>query len=313
MKRGQLLAINIASLPQPDLMRRARDVAIALRQELYLSCLLDDAELPPALPGRRERVNKVRKKLLTRCSNALDKVLEEASAAGVGAHGEVKAANSVKDAALELVQRLSPSFVLICRKPHSRLQEATLSGNDFEIIRTCPVPVWVVNPENRSGDKIVGAIDRRGTGGGNGSNLDDEILEKASHLARKLGKEHHALHTFGQAGLPQALEPAAPDPDDDMGASRYDRRMRRIFEFGQAHGVPRNRIHVHEGKLINALEEMSEPMNADLIILGERHRGRLSRLFSGSAAERVIQRVKSDVLILNDRGPQAAEESSRLH
>jgi universal stress protein E len=310
MKRGQLLVLNFASVPQPDLMRRGRDVAAALKQDLIICCLLDDAELPPALPGRSERVKAVRKKLIARCSIALDKVLEEASVAGVCAHGEVKAANSVKDAALELVRRLSPSFVLICRRPRSRLREVTLSGNDFEIMRTCPVPVWVVNPENRSGDKIVGAIDRPD---GNGSKLDGAILEKASHLARKLGKEPHALHTFGHAGLPQPLEPAARDPQDDMGASRYDRRMRRIFEFGKTHGVPRNRIHIHEGKLINALEEMSEPMNADLIILGARHRGRLSRLFSGSSAERVIQRVKSDVLILNDRGPQAAEDTRRLH
>ncbi len=57
---------------------------------------------------------------------------------------------------------------------------------------------------------------------------------------------------------------AAPDLEDDMGASRYDRRMRWILAFGKAHGLPRERTHIQEGKLVDALEEMSSTMNADL-------------------------------------------------
>lgn len=312
MNQGQLLVVNFAWLPQPELMRRARELARALDQQLFISCLLDDAELPPALPGRRERVTKVRRRMVARCRNALGKVLSDLDSEGLSAEGEVKPTGDVTGEALELVAKLSPSFVLICRKPHSRLEEATLSGNDFAIIRSCPVPVWVVNTQYSPGNRIVGAIERPNPDG-NGESLDDRILDKASVLARKLGKEYHALHTFGQAGLPQPLEPAARDPEDDMGPSRYDRRIRSLLEFGKAYGLSRERIHVHEGNLINALQEMSEPMNADLIVLGARRRGRLSRMFSGSAAERVVQRVKADVLILNSGGPLPAEESRRLH
>ena len=311
MRNEQILVINTASVPDPELMRRAREVAKALDHDLSIWCLLDDTGLPPALPADRDRVGRVRRKLLWRCRHALEKVLEETEAAGVTAHGDVRTSESVADAALELVAREPPAFVMISRRPHTRFQEATLAGDDFAIIRSCPVPVWVVNPGHAEGDKIVGAVD--GFGGTNGSaELDERILDHASQLARKLGKESHALHTFGQAGLSQPLPTtAAGNPADDMGTSRYDRRMHRAFDFGEAHGVPRERVHIHEGKLVNALEELSEPMNADLIVLGARSRGRLRRVLSRSAAERVVQRVNADVLILKGtEQPRSAEAAS---
>ena len=286
-------------------MRRAREIATALDHEVFICCLLDDAVLPPALPGQKERVRNIRKKLVSRCKNALEQVLDQMNAAGVAARGYVKTADSVKTAALELVEKKSPSLVMICRRSHTRFEEAMLAGDDFAIIRSCPVPVWVVNPAKGTGDKIVGAVDRPGQD--QGASLDDMILDSVSQLARKLGKQSHALHTFGEAGLSRPIEQPATDPDDDMGASRYDRRTRRIIDFGLAHGVPRERVHIHEGKLVNALEEMSGPMNADLIVLGARRRGRLRRMLSGSAAERVVQRVKSDVLILKDHDGEAKE------
>jgi universal stress protein E len=316
MKTGQLVAINFASLPQAGLMRRARQVAAALRLGLFVCCLLDDARLPPALPGSQGRVRSIRRKLVARCNASLQKVLEEMRDEGIAAEGEVQTTSSVADAVLTLVRRRSPCLVLITRGRHSRLENATFSGSDFVVIRCCPVPVWVVNSEHRSGDKIVGAIEQSRTNGsdGNGSgSLDARILGAASRLAREFGKEHHALHTFGQAGLPRAVEPAASDPDDDMGTSRYDRRMRRVFAFGAKHGLPRERIHIHEGKLVETLEELAGPMNADLIILGASRHGRLADLFSGSAVERVVQRVKADVLILKSSGSQAAEGHRWFH
>jgi universal stress protein E len=313
MKNGHLLVIDFGSIPHPNLVRRAREVAGALQQELYICCMFDEAELPPALPGRRERVRRVRQRLIERCRRSLQKLLDELRAAGVPAEGEVRVSSSVEEDALEVVHSMSPSLVLIRRKSHSRFEEMTLTGHDFSIIRSCPAPVWVVNPEHKSGDKIVGAIEQPPADGGAADSLDARILDHAAKLARKLGKEPHALHTFGEAGLPQEVEFAAPDPDDDMGTSRYDRRMGRVFNMGEAHGLPRECIHIHEGKLVETLEEMSEPMNADLIVLGARRRGRFSRMFSGSAAERVVQRVRADVLILKSGGPRAAEEGRPLH
>jgi universal stress protein E len=311
MKGGQLLVINFASLPEPELMRRARDVAKALEIEAFVCCILDDAELPPTLPGRRERVREVRSRLISRCKNSLGKVLDSARAAGVDMRGYVKTADSPRRAAMRLVRDRSPSLVMIHRRPHTRFEDATLSGDDYAIIRASPVPVWVVNCSLNGRDSIVGAVDRA-EGDDAAATLNERVLGNVSKLAEKLGKESHVLHAFGEAGLSRRLEAPAEDVGDDMGESRYDRRIREILRFGKAHGLPAECLHIHEGKLVNALEEVSEPVKAGVIVLGTRGRGRLQRLLSDSAAERVVQRVASDVLILkSSRGSSSTGSPPR--
>lgn len=309
MKGGQLLVINFASLPEPELMRRARDVAKALEIEAFVCCVLDDAELPPMLPGRRQRVRDVRSRLISRCEASLGKVLDSARAAGTDMHGYVKTADSPRRAAMRLVRDRTPSLVMLSLRPHTRFEDATLTGDDYAIIRASPVPVWVVNCSLDGRDSIVGAVE--GADGEDAAGtLNARVLANVSRLAEKLGKQSHALHAFGQAGLARRLEPAADD-GDGMGESRYDRRIREVLRFGKAYGLPEERLHIHEGKLVNALEEVSGPVKAGVIVLGTRVRGRLQRVLSDSVAERVVQRVPSDVLILKSSRKKGAAGEER--
>lgn len=298
MRQGQLLVIEPASVPQAALMQRARDVAAALGLEVFVCCIRDESDLPPVLPARRERVQNVRAKLMARSRRALDRRLEAMKADGIKAGGSVKYVDSVRKAVLELVRENSPACVMIARMPHSSLEEATLAGEDFAIVRESPVPVWVVNRSHGPGDKIIGAVGRPRSRRG-GATLDDRILDEVAELAEKLGKEGHAVHAFGEAGMAsQPLEPPAGDPADDMGTSRNDERIERVLEFVQAHGIAPERAHIYEGRLERVLEEESQPMNADLIVVGAGADGFLKRLFSGSTTEDIIQHVETDVLVL---------------
>lgn len=298
MKQGMLMVIEMASVPQPALMPRARAVAGALGLSVYIGCLRDDADLPPALPGRRERAENLRARVHSRSRLALERRLEAMRADGIEAEGSVTETDSVSQTVMRLVREHAPVMVMIARRPHTSFEQATLSGEDFAILRECPVPVWIVHPEQHGGDKILGAVGKpRPNAGGN--SLDDLILDETTRLAEKLGKESHALHAFGEAGLVSPpLEPAARDPADDMGTSRTDERVERILAYVQAHGVDPEHAHIYEGKLERVLEEEAGPLNADLVVLGSACDGRLKRLLSGDTTERIVEHVVSDVLVL---------------
>lgn len=301
MRDGQLLVVDVASIPQPALMNRAREVAGALDLEVYICCVRDEAGLPPPLPGKKERVQKIREKLEARCRHALDNVIERMRADGIDADGSVTRASSATTTMLQHVRQEPVACVMIARRPHTRFEQVTLSGDDFAIIRECPVPVWVVNRSKGSGDRIVAAVGRPHSGPDEDS-LDDRILDEVSTLAEKLGKEGHAVHAFGDAGMVSPpIEPAAEDPDDNLGTSRNDERIRKILSFVEAHGVAPEHTHIREGKIERVLEEESKPMNADLLVLGARTRGRLRRMISGGTAERLIENAAADVLILKKR------------
>lgn len=298
MKQGLLMVIEMASVPQPALMPRARTVAGALGLSVYVGCLRDDADLPPPLPGRRQRAENLRARVHSRSRLALERRLEAMRADGIEAEGSVAETDSVSKTVMQLVREHAPVMVMIARRPHTSFEQATLTGEDFAILRECPVPVWVVHPEQHGGDKILGAVGKPRPNA-DGNSLDDLILDETTLLAERLGKESHALHAFGDAGLVSPpLEPAARDPADDMGTSRTDERVERILAYVQAHGVAPEHAHIYEGKLERVLEEEARPLNADLIVLGSSCDGRLKRLLSGDTTERIVEHVDSDVLVL---------------
>lgn len=301
MKQGTLMVVELARVAQPCLMQRARTVAAALGMGVYVCCLRDDADLPPPLPGRRQQREKLRARVHSRSRLALERRLEAMRADGIDAAGSVALADSVSKAVLQRVEERAPAIVMLARRPHTGFEQATLGGEDFAILRGCPVPVWVVHPSHHhDGDKILGAVGRPGPQG-DGPGLDDRILDETAFLARKLGKESHALHAYGDAALVwPPLEPAADDPDDDMGTSRTDDRIESILAFVQAHGVMPEHAHIYEGKLERVLEEEAGPLNADLIVLGSDSEGRLKRILSGGTTEKIIEHVAPDVLVLKE-------------
>jgi universal stress protein E len=297
MKQGMLMVIELASVPQPALMQRARAVATALQLGVYVGCLRDDSDLPPPLPGRRQHTEDLRARVRSRSRLALERRLEAMRADGIDAEGSVALTDSVSKSVLQLVREHAPAIVMIARKSHTGFEQATLGGDDFAILRECPVPVWVVHPSRHGGEKILGAVGKPGPRT-DGPSLDDRILDETALLAQKLGKESHAVHAFGAAGSVSPLERAADDPMDDMGTSRNDARIEGVLAFVQAHGVAPEHAHIYEGKLERVLEEEAGPLNADLIVLGSSCDGRLKRLLSGGTTEKIIDHADTDVLVL---------------
>ncbi len=307
MKQGTLMVVELAGVPQPSLMQRARTVAAALGMDVYVCCLRDDADLPPSLPGRRQRTENLRARVRARSRLALERRLEAMRSDGMAAEGCVALTDSVCKAVLERVEECAPSILMIARRPHTGFEQVTLGGEDFAILRESPVPVWLVHPSHHhDGDKILGAVGKPGRQA-DGASLDGRILEETTFLAGKLGKESHALHAFGDAGLVSPpLEPAADDPGDDMGTSRNDDRIESILAFVKAHGVSPEHAHIYEGKLERVLEEEASPLNADLVVLGSASDGRLKRILSGGTTEKIIEHVPSDVLVLKEGAPRPA-------
>lgn len=305
MKQGMLMVIELACVPQPALMQRARVVAAALQLGIYVGCLRDDSELPPPLPGRRQHTENLRARVHARSRLALERRLETMRADGLDAEGSVATTDSVAKTVLQLVREHAPAIVMIARKSHTGFEQATLGGEDFAILRECPVPVWVVHPSRHGGDKILGAVGEPAPRP-DGPTLDDRILDETARLAQKLGKEGHAVHAFGDAGLVSLpLEPAAEDPTDDLGTSRKDARIERLLAFVQSHGVAPEHAHIYEGKLDRVLETEAGPLNADLIVLGSGCDGRLKRLLSGGTMEKIIDHADTDVLVLKGERPPA--------
>jgi universal stress protein E len=71
-----------------------------------------------------------------------------------------------------------------------------------------------------------------------------------------------------------------------------------LAELAGQHGLPPDRVHVEQGSAVDVLPRAAETLAADIVVMGAVSRSRLQEVFLGSTAERVLDRLGCDVLVV---------------
>lgn len=180
-----------------------------------------------------------------------------------------------------------------------------LTNTDWELIRHCPIPVLLI--KSRAGyDRpvILAAVDPFHAYAKPAA-LDARIAKMASALARSLRGEMHLFHAF----VPTVVvvpTPTAPPLAVEISPELFQIEQLRvqsaIEKLAAASGVPPSRRHVTAGDIASGLEERIRGTKARVVVMGAVSRSVLKRFFIGSTAERVLDRLTCDILIVKPRG-----------
>ena len=185
---------------------------------------------------------------------------------------------------------------------HSALMRALLTNTDWNLIRSCPVPLWLVKPHELADKPLfIAAIDPFHQHDKPAA-LDDKILILTKTLAEKSGGETHAFHACdpqiavatanSDAYVPVSL------PFDEIETLVHDQHEKRFFDLTEFHGIDHQHGHLVAGLTHEELPSMAEKMNADVIVMGAVARNRWKRLFIGATAERTLEHLPCDLLIV---------------
>jgi universal stress protein E len=68
------------------------------------------------------------------------------------------------------------------------------------------------------------------------------------------------------------------------------------------HSVPDARVHLEQGSAVDVLQIIARSLPADVLVMGAVSRSRLQDMFVGSTAERVLDRLPCDVLVVKQPG-----------
>jgi len=185
---------------------------------------------------------------------------------------------------------------------HSALSRALLTNTDWNLIRTCPVPLWLVKPQDIS-DKptIIAAIDPLHEHDKPAA-LDDEILVISKMLADAINAEVRAFHSYdpriavatatANAYIPVSL------PFDEIEKQMHEQHEKRFNEVVTFHGIDAKKSHLVAGVTHEELPEFSKSVAADVVVMGAVSRNRWKRLFIGATAERTLEHLPCDLLIV---------------
>jgi universal stress protein E len=185
---------------------------------------------------------------------------------------------------------------------HSAVSRALLTNTDWNLIRACASPLWLVKPQDIADQPVfVASIDPLNEHDKPAA-LDDEILVLSKSLADACGGEVRAFHSYdpriavatatANAYIPVSL------PFDEIEKQMREQHEKRFNEVIEFHGIDEDKSHLIAGLTHEELPELAEKIKADVVVMGAVSRNRWKRLFIGATAERTLEHLPCDLLIV---------------
>ncbi|MBT8098703.1 MAG: universal stress protein [Gammaproteobacteria bacterium] len=185
---------------------------------------------------------------------------------------------------------------------HSAVARALLSNTDWNLIRTCPAPLWLVKPTDIDATPVfLAAIDPMNQHDKPAA-LDDQILQLSKLLGARTGGSVHAFHSYdpriavatatANAYIPVSL------PFDEIEKQMHEGHQKRFSEITSYHGIDEDNAHLVAGITHEELPAIAKNLDASVVVMGAVARNRWKRLFIGATAERTLEHLPCDLLIV---------------
>lgn len=190
----------------------------------------------------------------------------------------------------------------------------SLSAAQWQLVRNCPSPVLLTRGRDWQAHPVVVAALDPGGRHGRSDELDVRILQVAEGLAESVGGTLHAFHAWQRtlrAMIGEAEQPLRGDLPE--GVLEQRRREAVYGVLGVADAGPA-RISFVEGRPEQALPQYCRETQADLVVMGAIARNPFGRIFIGSTAERVLEQLPCDLLVVKPdtfRSPVSRERWPR--
>lgn len=207
------------------------------------------------------------------------------------------------EAIVRQVRQTRPDLLITESHRHTKLARIVLANTDWQLMRECPCPVWFVrSPDLPKQPRLLVAVDPRHTHA-KPTKLDDRLLQAASAVTRQLGGRTaivHAYETPASAVPGMLLEPVrlpiSPQRTRDFIAAT----TRSVTALADKHRI--SDCAVREGVASTVIVSEANRRGSDLLVIGAVSRSLLARPVIGSTAERVIDHVDCDVLVVKPAG-----------
>jgi len=205
------------------------------------------------------------------------------------------------EAVVRRVVHSGADLVVVPMHRHAPGANLVLRYTDWELVRHCPVPLLLVkSARGYSKPSIVVSVDPFHAHA-KPANLDERLLTSATTLSQALRGNVHLFHSymplttfvpspFG-VNVPTGLSPELEDAHAVQLSQVLDRLARR-------YGIPSNRTHLHMGIVQDELTAVVRRVRAGIVVMGALSRTGLKRVFIGNTAERSLDWLTCDVLIV---------------
>lgn len=282
-----LVVLDRSAAASPALEKAARlaaDGALGLR----LFCCDSDPRLVVRLFLRPEALSAARADFLRRCRDWLAEQAEPLRAGGLRVDIEAAWDSPLHAGILREVALSRPVLVVKDMLWHPPLGRGLLTGTDWHLLRTCPVPLLLTKPRAwPAAPRVAAAVDP-GHPADPEYRLDHRIVREAARLAARLQTRLKIVHAC-----------LSPGPALDIGqGSLQDAAAAAVRTVcgQQAGGL--DDVTLLDGAAVEVLPGFCEDQAVDVLAVGAASRSRVYEAVIGSTAEKLLDRIPSDLLVI---------------
>ncbi len=246
--------------------------------------------------SRQHAVQALLRKVEKGLMSHVDKLQQQGVKAGADVYWDRDSAEGL----VRKVLRYQPDLVLHAPEAHANALQQLLSAPDWRLLRQCPAPLLLSKKPHWNDRPVIAAAIDPFHLDDEAARLDQRLLQHAAGLAQQLDGELHVLHVFNT--LPHSAifdEHLVVDYEALQKKVRLEHHAR-IDELIKPYGlsVEDPCVHLLEGELHHLVPAWAEEKLVDVLVMGSLARGFIDRLLLGSSAERLMDRVSCDLLVL---------------
>lgn len=199
--------------------------------------------------------------------------------------------------------RIGAGLIVAEQHPGRHFVAGLLHLNDWELLRRSPMPVLLVKQiRPYRAPVVLAAVDPDHTYA-KPVRLDQQILRMGAAVARAL---HGTLHA-GYAYVPLPLTAFSDGAVSNQKIIGLEVRAARAAQAKlqrtvRAVAVPRSRQHILDRHPVDAIAQLATRTGSSIVVMGAISRSGFRRLLIGNTAERLLDRLACDVLIVKPAG-----------
>ena len=239
---------------------------------------------------------------VTHVRAVLDDIAKPLRARDIDVCVEVTTGDPLHVQLIERTRRTSADLVVKDTHHHTLAKRTFVTNTDWHLIRGCPVPLLLTKQKPWSPAPVIAAAIDPGHVNDKPVVLDNRILDWAEALRAKLHGNLTVVHAYLPValtaeiatGMPVMMSALTPQMMED---ERVD-VLQRVRALTAPYGIDADRVNVQLGVASDVIPRFAEESATDVVVMGAISRSGLERIFIGSTAERVLETLPCDVLVV---------------
>ena len=224
---------------------------------------------------------------------------------GLPVASTVVTAPSVADGIVRRARQTEADMVAIQARKHGLLARLFLSQNDYDLIRHCPMPLLIVKAAPPKAKRpVIAAVDPWHADG-KPKSLDASLVAAAHGMGKLLGVPVQTAHVHSPVlGYVDnsAFAPVA-FPSSPAEKRTYAAMIRKRFKaFNLRHRIAARNTYLQMGDPALILPEIARATKAQMLVMGAISKARIKRILLGNTAERVLDTLPCDILVIKPEG-----------